>query len=102
MTITFDTPIIVGDLSNQIAVTSMDVVTISFNLAPDSSRDHVHASVTLRDPVSGYQAHFVYQDVETAEYWCQVNALEIGGQPWLQPLLNRLVGDKRLPACIVS
>jgi hypothetical protein len=98
MKITFTKPVTVGDIQQQVQVVSMDVVTIGFNLAPMSGGNKAVVSLTLRDSISGYQTHYIYEDaVETRQFWEQVSALQINGQKWLTPLLNRMIADGKLP-----
>jgi hypothetical protein len=99
MKITFDQPITIGDLEHRHTIASMEVVTIAFNLAPGSGDGHMNVSVTLRDPDTGFQQHFMYEDATlTRLFWQQVKELQLGGQKWLAPLLNRLISDGKLPA----
>lgn len=103
MTITFSKPITVGDLSHQIQVTSMDVITISFNLAPASGNGNMMVSITLRDSVSGYQAHFVYEDnTVTPQFWSQVSGLTVNSDKWISVFLKRLIADGKLPSGTIS
>ena len=90
-------------MSNRITVASMQLTTIAFNLAPASGVGNANVSVTLRDPVSGYQAHFVYEDTTTTPaYWANVSALQLGGASWVAKILNRLMTDGKLPAGTLS
>jgi len=93
MQITFSSPVVVGDLSNRITLNSLQVKSVSFNLAGPKGAPNVLASVTLTDPATGYDAHFVYEDADvTPTLWNQIS-----GGAWIRALLQRLVKDGKLP-----
>lgn len=100
MKITFNEPITLGsDLARRHTVVEMEVITIAFNLAPTSSAGNIQVSVTLRDPASGFQQHWAYEDATvTPLFWQQIEGLQLHNQKWMTPLLNRLIEDGVLPA----
>src|SRR5256885_7611143 len=101
MKIIFTSPVMVGDIGKQFAVASMDVTTVSFNLAPGDGNTLV--GLTLRDPITGFQQYFAYEDANsTPAFWNQVKLLAVNGKSWVQLLLERLVADNKLPTGSIS
>lgn len=93
MKITFTNPVTVGDLSRQINITALQVKSVSFNLAGPKGAPNILVSVTLTDPATGYDAHFVYEDTtDTPALWSQLSS-----GAWLKTLLQRLIKDGSLP-----
>jgi hypothetical protein len=102
MKLTFPTAITVGDLQNQISLTSLDVTQIAFQTVNPNPGD-VAIWLTLRDPVTGWQTVLHYVDSTlTAAFWTEVCALVISGKPWMQYVLERAMADKQIPQGVVS
>jgi len=98
MQITFTKPVTVGDLSNQITLASLQFKSFSINLAGPKGPPNVLISLTLTDPVSGYDAHFVYEDSDTTSaLWNQLS-----GGTWLKALFQRLINDGKLPPGVIA
>ena len=103
MKIAFNNPITVGDIGNQKTITSLQLKSLSFNLAGPKGAPNVLVSLVLTDPVSGYDAYFQYEDsIATAAYFNSVEALQLNGAPWINTLVQRLQADGKLPAGIIS
>jgi len=92
MKITFSSPVAVGDLANRVTLNSLQLKSVAFNLAGPKGHPNVLVSVTLTDPATGYDAHFVYEDdADTPALWNQA-----AGE-WVGALLQRLIKDGKLP-----
>jgi hypothetical protein len=106
MQITFTNPVTIGaDLSQQITVATMEVITISFNFKPLSGNGNVIASITLRDPISGYQQHFTYEDTTFAPQLWSDKAQTCGcgcNNPWPLHIVQKLITDGRVPQGTLS
>lgn len=97
MKITFTQPVTVGSLTNRISLSSLQLKSVSFNLAGPKGAPNVLVSVVLTDPTSGYDQYFEYEDSATAAFFTQVEGLQVNGVPWIAALLQRLQGDGLLP-----
>jgi hypothetical protein len=103
MKITFTNSITVGDIQHQVSISSLQLKSMSFNLAGPKGPPNVLVSITLTDPVSGHDEHFVYEDSTlTPAFFSQATALQVNGAPWLQMLLQRLITDGKLPTGTIS
>jgi hypothetical protein len=98
--LTFDDPVELGTLTNRISMRSVEIVSLSFNLAPPSGKGNMLVSVSLRDPDTGNLSHVVCEDkTVTPAFWSAVSRLICPdcGKPWPQHLLERLIADGKLP-----
>lgn len=103
MTITFNTPVTVGPLGNQVTIASMQLKSFSLNLAPPSGGSNALLSITLTDPVSGYDHNIVYEDsTTTPAFVSQILALQAGGVPWINKLYQRIMADGKIPPGTIS
>ncbi len=94
---TFTTPVQVGDLSNSITVSSLKLVSFSFNFEDAYTAAGVAVlSVCLVDPVSGFPVNLVFQDKASLT---MANALETN---YGQALFNKLIASGKLPAGSLS
>jgi hypothetical protein len=97
MKIKFTEPVTIGSLENRLTIHAMEISTIAFNLRTDKP-GHINMSITLRDTSSGHPEHWVYQDdAETLEFWREIKALELRGEPWLTHIARRLMADGKVP-----
>jgi len=95
------TPVLIGTLGNQTAVSSLQVTGILWTstpqLAPLGSGD---LSVTLTDPASGYQETVRYQDASVLDLWASLQSPAANtafGDIVSAAILAKLVADGKLP-----
>jgi hypothetical protein len=94
---TLDTPVLVGDLSSNVTVSALKLVSISINFEDVYVNNGTAIlSICLIDPVSGYPVNIVYQN-ETALSIAQAIQAQAGAQ-----IFSLLVADGKLPAGSVA
>jgi hypothetical protein len=94
---TLATPVQVGDLNNQITVSSLKLISFSFNFEDEYANAGVAVlSIRLVDPVSGFPVNIVFQDKASLT---MANTLETN---YGQALFNKLIASGKLPAGTLS
>src|SRR5690242_17959659 len=94
---TLETPIMVGDLTSSIKVSSLKLVSVSVNYEDVYTKGGTAVlSICLVDPDSGYPVNVVYQDASALEMAQTIEA-QIGAE-----LFQKLIADRKLPAGTLS
>ncbi len=106
-TYTLTTPVNVGTLTSPVNVSSLRVTTVYFSTTPDlAPLGTAELSVTLTDPVSGWQETIEYQDASVLAFFAQAAPTPAAGATMedimSQALFAKLVADNKLPAGTVT
>lgn len=111
VTFTLTTPGNVGTLTKPIAVSSLNVTAVSFATVPSPGQAPMPLgtgllTVTLTDPVSGWQVTFSYQDATVLSFFAQAAPAPPSGATaqdvMAQLVFTKLIADGKLPAGTVT
>lgn len=103
VTFQLSTPVAVGPLSASVTVSALRVTAVSFSTTPAlAPLGTAELSVTLTDPVSGWQEMIQYRDATVLTFFAQSAPTPTTGQTvedvMSQLVFAKLVADGKLPA----
>ena len=103
VTYTLTTPVNVGTLTQPVAVSSLKVTGVGFSTTPAlAPLGTAELSITLTDPVSGWQEMIDYKDASVLTFFAQVAPTPPTGATYedvmAAAVLTKLIADGKLPA----
>jgi hypothetical protein len=106
ITFTLTAPVTLGSMSSPITVASLQLTSVAYSSTPPLAQIGTGTlSVTLTDPVSGYQETINYSDASALALWSAAAAVPAGqslGDTIAQAVFAKLIADGKLPAGTLS
>jgi len=100
-TFTLTTPATVGSMTSPITVASLQLTTLSYSSTPALAQIGTGTlSITLTDPVSGWQETINYQDNSVLTLWSEAQTPAAGtelGDIMATAIFAKLIADGKLP-----
>jgi hypothetical protein len=107
VTFTLTTPVNVGTLTSPVNVSSLAITAVSFSTTPAlAPLGTAELSITLTDPVSGWQETIDYQDASVLAFFAQAAPTPAAGATMedvmASAVFGKLIADGKLPAGSLS
>jgi hypothetical protein len=104
---TLATPVNVGSLTEPVNVASLKITSVAFSTTPALAPiDTAELTITLTDPVSGWQETVDYRDASVLEFFAMPAPMPPNGATYEDimagAVFQKLIADGKLPAGTLS
>lgn len=96
-TFTLAQPATIGNLGNQVTVSSLQLTGITFSSTPEIAQLGTgELTILLTDPKSGYQEQITYRDSSALDLWLKI------GDTVASAVFEKLIADAKIPTGTVQ